>query len=317
MSSAASGVLERVHRERHTDNYCDALDAGLPQKLRIIEPWVRTWSGAEIVDVGAGTSALAARLAQRSPDSAVIAVDAAAAMVARSQSRYGWIPNLVVRLGDAADAHSESASCVILCSVLHEVYSYAGDSLAAVRNAVAAASRSLLPGGTLIIRDFVTPVDAGLPVLFRQPHADIVPGNDFLSFASSFCREILVRGLHADAHGIVYETDALSACEYLLRKDYHEMWEAELHERYGFWTSEEAIGIVQAAGFSIVHTRLVHSAWQLQGGLRSRVDLTDRWSGRPLSSAPCQILLVAEKPLTARRTPIPWRIPGGSTCQFV
>lgn len=291
-----SSAIGQMHPARAIGSYCAALDAGLPQKLRAIEPWVHAWHGGEILDLGAGTGALAARQAHRHPHARVIGVDAAPAMVTRSRRRHGGYRNLHLRTGDASEVHSRSAACVILCSVLHEVYSYAGDSMAAVRAVLAACWKSLLPGGRLIVRDFVKPLDAARPALLCHQRHDIVPGHDFLSFSRAFGRPVLVRSVRASPATMVYETDAVSAHEYLLRKDYHEMWDAELHEHYAFWTMADARALVRAAGFAIVHSELLHSRWAIESAFRGKVELRDPDTWQPIRPSPAQLLLVAEKP---------------------
>src|SRR5262249_11436728 len=132
-----------------------ALEAGLPQKLAVIEPWGRSWPAGTMVDICAGTGALAARQADRHPGSSVLGVDIATPLVHRARRRYGGCQNLAFRRGDACQVHAQHAVTVIFCSVLHEVYSYHGDAMTAVEKALVAAWHSLLPAGRVIIRDFV------------------------------------------------------------------------------------------------------------------------------------------------------------------
>jgi hypothetical protein len=217
-------------------------------------------------------------------------------MVEHARSRFASRRNLEFRIGDARDVHTDRAASVVFCSVLHEVYSYAGDSLAAVGQALASAWQSLLPGGRVVIRDFVSPQDGERAVLLRQQRADVVAGHDFVSFARAFGRPVTLHGVRATARSFEYETDLKSACEYMLRKDYHAMWDAELGERYGFWTAAEALRTVQAAGFRIVHAAKLSNAWLAKTAWNGRVELRDARSLAPLAFPACQLLLVGEKP---------------------
>ena len=289
-------ALNDASQHRQFDSYCAALDASLVDKLDAIAPWLRVQTGADIIDLGAGTGALAARQAYLHPDCRVIGVDAVAAMVATARHCHPERPNLVFHHGSTDDMYSETASTVVCCSVLHEVYSYQEDSLKAVYNTLVAARRSLLPGGRLILRDFVCPPDGHRPLLLYHHRSDIVPGHDFLSFARSFARPLSVQLVGATSSTLVYETDLASAYEYLLRKDYHEMWEVELQEHYGFWTEAAAQAMVCAAGFSIIHSSLRLNHWITHQRLQGKVALHDPDTHVSLPFPTYQLLLVAEKP---------------------
>jgi SAM-dependent methyltransferase len=289
-------AVERAHDYRQFERYGAALDAGLPQKVAVLAPWLRTWAAGDIVDIGSGTGALAARHADLYRASSVIGVDAVTQMVSLARTRYGGRRNLEFRFGDASQVHSERAASVVFSSVLHEVYSYHGDSLGAVSQALAAAWQSLLPGGRMIIRDFVAPDNARRPVLLCHDRADVVPAHDFVSFSRRFLRPVCVQGVQATPRTMIYETDLGSACEYVLRKDYHAMWDVELQERYGFWTAADAHRLTCAAGFEIVHSAGLHNRWLSLSSWKGKVELRDPDSLEALSFPPPQLLLVAEKP---------------------
>lgn len=287
--------LDRAHRFRSLERYCAALDAGLNEKLQVIGPWLRAWPSAPLVDVGAGAGAVSAWAARQYPAASVIGIDVSVTMLEIAKRRHHGQCNLSFRQGNAGEAHAENAASIILCSVLHEVYSYHGDTLAAVTKAVEAAWSSLRPGGRLIIRDFVKPQNGDQPVLLCHCRSDIVPGHDFLSFARAFARPIRSR-LRDGAPGVfVYETDLASAYEYILRKNYHEMWHAELQERYGFWTATEARDLVQSVGFVVLHSEELSNPWLEQNSLWGKIALSDCSTGRSLRLPAAQLLLVAEK----------------------
>jgi hypothetical protein len=94
---------------------------------------------------------------------------------------------------------------------------------------------------------------------------------------------------------IIYRTDLGSAFEFVLRKDYHEMWDFELEERYGFWTRSEAEAAVHLQGFRILHSRPFTSAWAKATSLSGKIQLLDPVSLRSLHPGPQQLLLVAER----------------------
>jgi hypothetical protein len=94
---------------------------------------------------------------------------------------------------------------------------------------------------------------------------------------------------------MIYRTDLGSAFEFVLRKDYHEMWDLELEERYGFWTQSEAEAAVRLQGFRILHSRPFTSAWAEATSFSGKIQILDPVSLRPLHPGPRQLLLVGER----------------------
>jgi SAM-dependent methyltransferase len=107
-----------------------------------------------VADVGAGGGELSALFAARDGITGVYAIDDAPDALARLRdlSRVTAVGGSVEQLPGLAPLDN-----VVFCSVLHEVYSYAG-GYPAVGGALDLAAASLRPGGRLIIRDGVMPV---------------------------------------------------------------------------------------------------------------------------------------------------------------
>jgi SAM-dependent methyltransferase len=178
--------------------------------------------------------------------------------------------------------------------VLHEVYSYNCDSMAAVMQCLRAAWNSLRPGGRIVIRDFVRPRRFEMRVLLIHRRGDMVAGHDFASFALRSPRPVRLDAISpGDAY--TYETDLGSACEFILRKDYHELWDFELAERYGFWSLERAEQSLRAAGFRILYTRLLLNEWVSTARISDRILLLEAVTGNPLRLPACQCVIVGEK----------------------
>jgi len=286
------------------DEYCASLDAGIAEKWRLITPWIPRSDSGDIVDVGSGTGTLAAMLKRAHPRHGLIAIDHDARMVSAARRRHGAGRNLSFRLDDAARVHSTKAVAVVLSSVLHEVYSDHGDSLAAVLAALRSARASLAPGGRIIIRDFVRPGDAGREVIFRHSNRDIVHPHDFESFLKSFRRSAHIQGVWPGALWTSYRTDLGTALEFLLRKDFHSSWGAQLREHYAFWTLEDAMRLVARAGLRLIFHRLFSSQWLLRARWLGKVELLDPETLNPLPYPAQQLLLVAES-LQAWMAPAP------------
>lgn len=278
-----------------SDSYCASLDSGLFHKLDVIMPFIPKSIPGEILDLGTGTGAIAAALADVFPGHRVFGIDIAPFMVTTARERYGRrYPNLTFRAGDVTRAHGSFASTAIVSSVLHEVYSYSCDSMAAVMQCLRATWNSLRPGGRIIIRDFVRPKWSETRVRLIHRRGDIVPGHDFASFAQQSGHSIRLDGISAN-EAYTYETDLGSACEFILRKDYHELWDFELAERYGFWSLQQAEHSLRAAGFRIVQSRLLRSDWLSVTRMSDRISLLEARTGKPLRLPPCHCFIVGEK----------------------
>lgn len=153
MTTITSGPLE--------DRYFTRMDAALGDKLRILQ-WLPE-NVDSIVDMGAGSGALAAAMSRRTGAS-VYALDSNPDSIMRMRDA-GVDETVTVAQGSftqlEAMGRTVSVDAVVCSSVLHEVYSYGGrtttERYAAWREAIVAAVSSLRVGGRLIIRDGVAP----------------------------------------------------------------------------------------------------------------------------------------------------------------
>lgn len=284
------------------ESYCASLQAGTLDKVRVIAPWIPADSHGDIVDVGTGTGALAFPLAAMFPHRRLTGVDADPGMLAVARR---WRPrgsNLEFRLGSAQQPQSAGAASVIFSSVLHEVYSYGGRSLSMVASALRAAYASMLPGGRVIVRDFVRPADARRRVVLRHRLPDMVPGHDFLTFSMQFAGRVALDGAWPEGSEMCYATDLAGAYEFIARKDFHRLWSRELLEVYTFWDLGEAKNLLRAAGFRIVHEELIQSDWVLKASVFGNIRLLDAETGALIAFPPRQCLLVGEKPPCDRTT---------------
>jgi SAM-dependent methyltransferase len=246
--------------------------------------------------MGTGTGFLAAFVARSHADVPVLAVDADPAMLALAAKRHGSLPNLDFRLGNATHLAAVNATSVVLSSVLHEVYSAVPDEgREAVAAALGAARKSLKPGGSLVIRDFVFPEEGESRVVLRHDKRDIVPGHDFATFSERFFGRVLRDEVSSTDEAVEYTTDLESACEFVLRKDFHEMWEMELLERYGFWTRRRAERALLEAGFHLEHFELLDDAWIVASSLAGKATLRDAATGEYMPFPSCKALVVARR----------------------
>lgn len=286
------------------DSYSRALDAGLADKCRLIDPWVYGSPGFDLVDLGAGTAALAAHQARRFPRSRVFAVDFSPAMIAFARRRQGQCGNLHPIQAAATTILTKRATTVVLSSVLHEVYSYSGDSLEAVARTLCVARDQIVADGRIIIRDFLRPADSGRPVRLRHRRDDVVPGHDFMSFVRRSPRPMPLYGFGRDGPWLVYETQLAAAFEFLLRLGHHELWQQELNERYGFWTLAEALELMRGSELEPLYVTPLRNHWWIGPALWRRVQLEDLTNGAPIRLSHPQMLMVMcrRQPATVLRT---------------
>lgn len=281
---------------RDLERYCASLHAGTREKERAIAPWIPGHRNGEIVDVGMGTGSLALQLAVKLPRLRVVAVDACPEMLRVARGTTPRPSNLEFRSGFAEQPQTSRAAAVVFCSVLHEVYSYNGGSLLSVANALKAAYESLVPGGRVIVRDFVRPLDDRRKVILRHWIEDIRQGHDFCAFWRRFWGPVALDGIWGDLSAMRYSTDLGSAYEFIARKDFHRFWCRELRERYGFWDRGEAETLVLDAGFRILHAELMRSEWVERRSLAGKIQLLDAETRAPVAFPTRHLLLVAEKP---------------------
>jgi SAM-dependent methyltransferase len=274
--------------------YVGALDAGAADKAARFLCWIAAGAAGTIVDLGCGPGGVAARLAAARPACRVIGVDGHPGMVAEARARHAGPANLDFQLGRADRPAATEAVACLLSSVLHELAATGG--LAAVARALQAAAASLARGGRLIVRDFVRPADAARPVVLRHARRDLQRGRSFVDFARGARFAVRLDGCRLEPDALCVGTDVEGAYEFALRKDCGEAWEAELGQRYAFWTEAEALGLVAATGLRLLHAVVADDGWTVEHRLRGRLERCDAASGRPLPPAAGKILLVAERP---------------------
>ncbi len=148
--------FDRVANEA---NYLAAMNAARSDKERMLD-FVRPGT---IVEIGPGGGVVLDLLEAQFPDSTVVGVDlsreavAALEQHARTAGRrwrvvLGAAEELAIHVPPPVDT-------VVVCSILHEVYSYTEPrfSLTSVARVIAAAFATLRPGGRIVIRDGVMP----------------------------------------------------------------------------------------------------------------------------------------------------------------
>jgi SAM-dependent methyltransferase len=221
--------------------YAQGMEASAPDKARMLA-WVRPGT---IADLGCGTGTVLELLARAFPESRLIAVDCSEEMLARSRARF---PGIEVRAGDISERvlDPESVDTIVLCSIMHEVFSYKGYDYEPVRMTLVQAQRALKPGGRMIIRDGVKPSQTDSVYLtFLRPAVRA----KFERFAREFgSSEIVWRPV-----GERVQIARRDAFEFLSKYIYDTNWAHEVKEHFGVFTLEGWLTELELAGFRVVH----------------------------------------------------------------
>jgi SAM-dependent methyltransferase len=237
--------------------YARGMEASAPDKAKLL-PWVRPGT---IADLGCGTGTVLELLARAYPQSRLVAVDMSAEMLGRCrarlgdpslqlhfQHRAGATPQLTVISGDISERQlePESVDTIVLCSIMHEVFSYKGYDYEPVRATLVQAQRALKPGGRVIVRDGVKP---------RQQDAV------YLTFLRDGIRAKFERFAREFGSGeITWRPDGervrvarRDAFEFLSKYIYDTNWAHEVREHFGVFTLDGWSSELELAGFHVVH----------------------------------------------------------------
>lgn len=268
--------------------YLAGMAKSIPHKLELILPWLQ---GLTVVDLGCADGKFAADLALNRGFQ-VTGIDMSPSIIKLARDNHKVITNLNALDFKQAKAETfkmdKPVDNIILSSILHEVWSY-GDWFQSVEDALVNAHKNLNEGGRIIIRDFVRPIE-NPPIILKHYKSDIVPGHAFDNLYPGYMA--LDKGDY-----ILYFAHMKEAYEYIFHKDYHDNWETEIKETYGFWTMQKAREMVEAAGFKIIHTAEMDNEWITENRLKGKIELLTL-EGRQKTPYPYpkyQMLLVAEK----------------------
>ena len=293
--SSVEQNLRSMEENRDFAHYAAQMDASMLEKMEKIYPWLLKHDGARVVDVGTGTGTLAAKIAEILPNVDLIGVDLSSDMLSIADKKYGAMKNVSFMKASAHLLPVSEVDVLIYSSIIHEINSYDDSGIEAVAESLKEAYRKLKPSGRIIIRDFMNPLDGDLSVVFSHAKSDISLGQSFSDFVSKFGKGVKGVELSADPFGPRYKTKLRWLYEYIFRKDYHNNWEAELEELYGFWTLDEAQNMLRRVGFKIIHSENIRNQWIIDNRLDGKIRIFDE-GGNPLDFPDYQMILVAEKP---------------------
>jgi SAM-dependent methyltransferase len=269
-----------------TDVYAAGMEAGAADKaklLRFVRPGV-------IADLGCGAGAVLELLRKQFPKSHIMGADTSEEMVRRCRDRF---PGLEVRRHDitARLFDDKTVDTVILCSVLHEVYSYSQYDLAPVRQALRVSAEALKPGGRLIFRDGLRPArEDNVYMSFLSPAVK----EKFLRFAWEFGPGP-VTWEERDGNVRLSRRDAM---EFLSKYIYDANWKYEVMEVFGVFSLKGWVEVVERFGLRVIHRESYLIDWLRVNRYEKDVRLEVRRGQRfvPTDYPHSTMILVAEKP---------------------
>jgi SAM-dependent methyltransferase len=179
------------------------------------------------------------------PKSQLVGVDLSEEMLAWSHER---VPSADLRRHDVSRRLFDDGSIdtFVLCSVLHEVFSYNGYDITYVRDALRYCAEALKPGGRLILRDGVQPpLNDVVYLTFRNEAARV----KFVWFAKEFGSS-QIPWKEVDGRVQVARRDAM---EFLTKYIYDVNWQYEVKEHFGVLTLEGWVQEIRNVGLKPVH----------------------------------------------------------------
>ena len=307
MSSTNYATQHRGDRGAY-ERYLAGMDASMRQKVALTAAHLT--AEGRVADMGMGSGAGSHALAALYPALDVVGVDVNATMVRLARERY-QLENLSFRHGDIAEPVFEPASldAIFDSSVLHHVTSFGGYDHEAAARALAVQVQALRPGGVLIVRDFLAPVDGSCTLELPTDDGDETDDPRTCCTAAlleRFAREF--RSLHhAPGIGVkriddgaarpnrrTYRLSRKAAVEFLLRKDYRHDWEREVQEEYTYFTQARFEAAFAELGLRVLASTPIWNPWIVEHRFRGRFRYEDE-TGRALEDPPTNYVIVGER----------------------
>lgn len=321
--------------KRNYNTYARGMNEILRLKYLDIRDAIRP---GRIVDEGCADGGLLAEISQDFRDSDLFGIDLSAEFAARFHERK--------RTGDFGEVYTcfylrnlldpifepESVDTTICNSTLHELWSYA-EQEKTVRAYLAMKFAQLRPGGRLIIRDVVGPVDGDQDVLLcletgdgaelpasgagenRSPEflQGLSARSRFRVFAEDFLSDLRKKGRRGAETAVRFQARAegvrvtlRTAAEFLSKKDYVDNWRSEMNEEFCFWSFPQWRAVLGEIGFRVLEggaevqtgSRAYSNPWIVEHRYRGHVRIAQLDAPEAdLDYPPTNMVLVAEKPI--------------------
>lgn len=274
-----------VRGRRGYEVYAAGMEASAADKAKLLK-FVRP---GVIADLGCGTGTVLELLRRKFRKSQFVGVDLSPEMVERCQKRF---PGAEIRCHDIALPLFDEGSIdtIVLCSIMHEVFSYKGYDYSAVRQALRHCADALRPGGRMIVRDGIKPArqDAVYLTFLNEATYD-----KFVKFSFEFGSSEIVWRL-VDNRVQVARRDAM---EFLTKYIYDVNWKYEVKEQFGVFTLDGWAEELRKAGLKVVHRESYLIDWLRVAHWEKDVKIEVKTSRgyRPTDYPHSTMILVGEK----------------------
>lgn len=230
-----------VRGHRGYEVYAAGMEASAADKaklLRFVRPGI-------IADLGCGSGTVLELLRRKFRTSQLVGVDLSQEMIDRCRKRF---PGAEIRQHDIVLPMFDEGSMdtIVLCSIMHEVFSYKGYDYSAVRHTLRHSAEALKPGGRLIIRDGLKPArqDAVYMTFHNEAAFD-----KFVKFSLEFGSSEIV-WKHVDGRIQAARRDVM---EFLTKYIYDVNWKYEVKEQFGVFTLADWAEEFRKVGLKVIH----------------------------------------------------------------
>ena len=230
-----------VRGRRGYEVYAAGMEASAADKAKLLK-FVRP---GVIADLGCGTGTVLELLRRKFRKSQFVGVDLSPEMVDRCRKRF---PGAEIRHHDITLPLFDEGSIdtIVLCSIMHEVFSYNGYDYSFIRKTLRRCADALKSGGRVIIRDGLKPAREDVVFLsfLNEKSYDA-----FVKFSLEFGSSEIVWRLR-DNRVMVSRKDAM---EFLTKYIYEVNWKYEVKEQFGVFTLAGWVDEFRRAGLKVVH----------------------------------------------------------------
>lgn len=297
------------------DEYLRSMDVTMTQKLAFTASHFLIPDGGTLLDMGCADGSGTHKLAQLYPHINVIGIDLNEESLEKARA-LNKLPNLSFLQADITDPDlgGRKVDAILNSSVIHEVYSYTGYSMASVIRAIENQGRILNDGGKSIIRDAVRPANPDMEVYLDLPNVpsrgkvpESLSDADLLRLYAANANLLddpVRRGFLLDDLGETndgWQRFGLShdwACEFIWRKEYKNRFFDEAREKYAYMTAAEFRAVPEQMGLRVEHTTPYFNPWIVQNWHKGRLRLFRAEDMAPLATPPTNFITVIEKPVS-------------------
>ncbi|MBI3854274.1 MAG: methyltransferase domain-containing protein [Planctomycetes bacterium] len=274
-----------VRGRRGYEVYAAGMEASAADKaklLKFVKPGV-------IADLGCGSGTVLELLRRKFRTSQFVGVDLSPEMVERCSKRF---PGAEIRRHDITLPlfDENSIDTIVLCSIMHEVFSYKGYDYSAVRQTLRLCADAVRSGGRVIIRDGLKPAreDAVYLTFLNEKAYDT-----FVKFSLEFGSSEIVWQLR-DSRIQVARRDAM---EFLTKYIYDVNWKYEVKEQFGVFSLASWAEEFRKIGLKVVHKESYLIDWLRVTHWQKDVKIEVKTSKgyRPTDYPHSTMILVGEK----------------------